>query len=104
MLMGRTKASKRLRRFLRSPASHSLLAPGRNCWQVGSVSQTGLLVDGCDYYRTFYHAAQAAERYILISGWQFDSGTALVRGTEAEQAQSKIHLLDFSTSFASASP
>ena len=95
MLMGRMKASKRLRRFLRSPASHSLLVPGRNCWQVGSVHQTGLLVDGCDYYRAFYHAAQAAERYILISGWQFDSGTALVRGAEAEQAQGKIHLLDF---------
>jgi phospholipase D1/2 len=95
MLIGRTKASKRLRRFLRSPASHSLLVPGRNCWQVGSVRQTGLLVDGSDYYRAFYHAAQAAERYILISGWQFDSGTALVRGVEAEQAQGKIHLLDF---------
>lgn len=72
-----------------------LLEPGRNCWQTGSVSQTGLLVDGCDYYRAFYRAAQAAERYILICGWQFDSGTALVRGAEAEQAQEKIHLLDF---------
>jgi len=95
MLTGRTRASRRLRRILRSPASHSLLAPGRNCWRVGSVSQTGLLVDGCDYYRAFYQAAKAAERYILISGWQFDSGTALVRGAEAEQAQDKVHLIDF---------
>ena len=68
---------------------------GRNCWQTGSVNQTGLLVDGCDYYRAFYRAAQAAERYILISGWQFDSGTALLRGAEAEQAQGKIDLLEF---------
>ena len=59
------------------------------------MSQTGLLVDGGDYYRAFYRAAQAAERYILISGWQFDSGTALLRGADAEQAQGKIHLLDF---------
>ncbi|MGZ9125256.1 MAG: phospholipase D-like domain-containing protein [Candidatus Binatia bacterium] len=89
------KASKRLRRFLRSPATHTLLKPGRNCWRTESVSQTGLLVDGDDYYRAFYRAAQAAEHYILISGWQFDSGTALLRGAEAEDAQGTIHLLDF---------
>ncbi|MGZ8445573.1 MAG: phospholipase D-like domain-containing protein, partial [Candidatus Binatia bacterium] len=89
------KASKRLRRFLRSPATHTLLKPGRNCWRTESVSHTGLLVDGDDYYRAFYRAAQAAEHYILISGWQFDSGTALLRGAEAEDAQGTIHLLDF---------
>ena len=89
------KASKRLRRLLRSPARHTLLKPGRNCWQTGPVSQTGLLIDGGDYYRAFYRAAQAAKRYILISGWQFDSGTALLRGAEAEQDEGKIHLLDF---------
>ena len=81
--------------MLRSPARHTLLEPGRNCWQRGSVSQTGLLVDGCDYYRAFYHAAKAAEHYILIFGWQFDSGTALLRGADAEQADGKIHLLEF---------
>jgi phosphatidylserine/phosphatidylglycerophosphate/cardiolipin synthase-like enzyme len=89
------KAAKRLRRFLRSPARHTLLKPGRNCWRTESVSQTGLLVDGGDYYRAFYRAAQAAERYILISGWQFDTGTALLRGADAEHAQGKIHLLEF---------
>lgn len=72
-----------------------MLQPGRNCWQIAAARHTGLLIDGCDYYRAFYRAAQAAERYILISGWQFDSGTALLRGAEAEQAQGKIQLLDF---------
>ena len=84
-----------MRRFLRSPAHRTLLVPGRNCWRVDAVDQSGLLIDGRDYYRAFYHAARAAERYILIFGWQFDSNAALLRGPDAENAAGEIHLLRF---------
>ena len=49
-----------------------ILQPEKNCWTVSKVTESGLLVDGRDYYRAFYHAARNAEEYILISGWQFD--------------------------------
>src|ERR1044071_1773005 len=55
---------------------------GANCWEVASAAQTGLLIDGRNYYRAFYQAARAAKRYILISGWQFDSDVMLLRGED----------------------
>jgi hypothetical protein len=44
-----------------------------NCPEMSVVSDTGLLIDGCDYYRAFCAASESAERHILLSGWQFDS-------------------------------
>jgi phosphatidylserine/phosphatidylglycerophosphate/cardiolipin synthase-like enzyme len=63
-----------------------ILDPGRNCSDIGEVTRTGLLIDACDYYRAFYRTAETAERYILLSGWQFDSDLRLLRGREAEEA------------------
>src|ERR1700741_5178232 len=89
------KAPKRLRRLLRSPLKQTILSPGRNCWQVDDADDSGLLIDGRDYYQAFYHAALTAERYILISGWQFDSSVVLLRGKDAEGAPGKTNLLEF---------
>ena len=89
------KAPRRLRRFIHPPARHTILTPGRNCWRIDRANATGLLVDGRDYYRAFYHSALAAEQYIFIFGWQFDSNAALLRGEDATQAQGKINLLEF---------
>jgi len=47
------------------------------------VDDAGVLVDAKDYYRAFYESARGARRSILMSGWQFDSGVRLLRGTEA---------------------
>ncbi|MDB4974599.1 MAG: hypothetical protein JWN48_2940 [Myxococcaceae bacterium] len=64
-------------------------------YRVESVDELGLLVDGDDYYREFYRAASSAERYLLLSGWQFDSDAQLLRGGEAEQATHPVTLLKF---------
>lgn len=89
------RAPQRLRRVFRSPARHSILTAGRNCWRIARAEASGLLIDGRDYYRAFYHAASAAERYILMSGWQFDSNVALLRGADTEDGQGPYDLLDF---------
>jgi phosphatidylserine/phosphatidylglycerophosphate/cardiolipin synthase-like enzyme len=81
-----------------------ILKPGKNCWKVGKVSQTGLLVDGRDYFRAFYHAACAAERYILLSGWQFDSNVTLLRGDDAQAAAGETRLLPFLNSLCEKKP
>ncbi|HWO42421.1 MAG TPA: phospholipase D-like domain-containing protein [Candidatus Eisenbacteria bacterium] len=74
---------------------NEIIRPGRNCWKVVDVSTTGLLIDGRDYYRAFYRAAKKARSYILISGWQFDSNVALLRGEDAKAAGEEPTLLSF---------
>jgi hypothetical protein len=55
-------------------------------WCEKEVTSAGLLVDGDDYFKAFYDAALGAQRTILLSGWQFDSEVALLRGKDAEGA------------------
>jgi len=72
-----------------------ILKIGDNCWKISPVTTSGLLVDGRDYYRAFYQAARQAKRYIAISGWQFDSNVALLRGADAQAAGEEASLLSF---------
>lgn len=57
---------------------------GRNAWREELTTATGLLIDADDYYRAFYSSARNASRYILMSGWQFDSSVPLLRGAAAD--------------------
>jgi phosphatidylserine/phosphatidylglycerophosphate/cardiolipin synthase-like enzyme len=70
------------------------LTAGRNCWDISDAKETGLLIDGRDYYRAFYRAASKAERSILICGWQFDSDVCLVRGQDVPEGKD-VGLLSF---------
>jgi phospholipase D1/2 len=75
-----------------------IVDPPRNCWAVARARQAGLLVDASDYYVAFYQAALEARRYILLSGWQFDSGVELLRGDDtglAKRAGAPTTLLPF---------
>jgi phospholipase D1/2 len=73
---------------------NSILNRGRNCWDICEAKETGLLIDGRDYYLAFYRAASKAKRYIFICGWQFDSDVCLVRGQDASEGKD-IGLLSF---------
>ncbi|MBZ0157330.1 MAG: phospholipase [Alphaproteobacteria bacterium] len=81
-----------------------ILRKGRNYWHTGKVDETGILVDGRDYYRLFYHAALNAREYILISGWQFDSETTLLRGEDEKEARGEVRFLAFLNSLCEAKP
>ena len=72
-----------------------ILQPEKNCWTISKVKESGLLIDGRDYYRAFYQAARNAEEYILISGWQFDSDVALLRGIDADAVGESAQFLTF---------
>ena len=67
-----------------------VLQIGKNCWDIAAATETGLLIDGCDYYCAFYQVAGKAQRYILISGWQFDSDVSLVRGEDAREGDEDL--------------
>lgn len=77
--------------------NHSpILVPGRNCWTAAApVHASGLLIDGRNYYRSFYRAAQQAQRYLLIAGWKFTSDVRLLRGIDAADAGGEVHFLPF---------
>ncbi len=72
-----------------------VLRPGVNAWCEHDTSLAGVLVDGDDYFKAFYDAAAAAEHSILLSGWQFDSDVALLRGKDAERATLPVTLKAF---------
>ncbi|MEW6269449.1 MAG: phospholipase, partial [Thermodesulfobacteriota bacterium] len=60
-----------------------IVEPGHNAWREVSAEDSGVVVDAADYYRAFYVGAAAAHRYVLMCGWQFDSGVPLLRGEDA---------------------
>jgi phosphatidylserine/phosphatidylglycerophosphate/cardiolipin synthase-like enzyme len=63
--------------------TQGILAAGRNLWRRVAVEDSRVIVDAADYYRAFYAAAERAQRSIVISGWQFDRGVELLRGSDA---------------------
>ncbi len=70
-----------------------ILAPGRNCYLLPSAKECRAIVDARAYYRAFYRAACRARRSILIAGWQFHTGVALLRGEDAEGAPYPVTFL-----------
>jgi len=72
-----------------------ILKPGRNCFENSGVNEAGVYVDGGEYYTAFYRAALKARKYIIISGWQFDSEAQLLRGAEARHARREVRMLRF---------
>lgn len=72
-----------------------ILIPGDTCWCFARADRAGVLVDGSNYYRAFYRAAEQAQRSLLIAGWQFNSDALLLRGADAQQATLPLELLTF---------
>lgn len=71
------------------------LAADRHYFESAEMTGGAVIVDARAYYRAFYRAALAAERYIWIAGWQFDSEVALLRGEDARDAPLPVTLLAF---------
>jgi phosphatidylserine/phosphatidylglycerophosphate/cardiolipin synthase-like enzyme len=83
--------------------ARAILQPGRNAWRQVAVPAAGVIVDAADYYYAFYWAARQARRSILMSGWQFDSGVALLRGADAP-AGAEVRFLKFLDGLCASNP
>src|SRR5690606_17395569 len=59
-----------------------LLEPGVSCTTIKPITHARVLVDGQDYYATFREAARRAQRYICLTGWQFDTRANLAPDEE----------------------
>jgi len=62
-----------------------ILELSRNAFVKAEAEQSALLIDARNYYRTLYRALEQAEHYAIITGWQFESGVCLLRGTDASK-------------------
>jgi len=71
-----------------------ILEVPRTAFVTAEAEQSGLLIDARDYYRTLYRALECAQDYVLLSGWQFESGVPLLRGKDAEHATRPVKLLE----------
>ena len=64
------------------PASRApdqpLLAPGDTCWKLARAPRFAVLIDAADYYANLRSAILAAERSVVIVGWDIDSRVCLV--------------------------
>ena len=73
----------------------SIVEQPRNVFASADAEQSRLLIDARDYYCAVYRALEQAQHYAVLSGWQFDSGVALLRGPDAELATRPVTLLKF---------
>jgi len=56
-----------------------LFSAGENVWRTARAERFAWLIDGEDYFRAVRESMEAAEREILIVGWDIDSRIELIR-------------------------
>ena len=82
-----------MREPLEMTQERRLLVPGKTCAEIHSVDEAGVLVDAESYYRAVHRAIVRAKRYVLMSGWQFDTDVELLRGDDARSPEAPTSLL-----------
>lgn len=55
------------------PTRTGALEPGRNCWRIERADQAALIVDAANYFSVVREAMMAAEKRIMLIGWDFDA-------------------------------
>ncbi len=56
-----------------------LFSAGENVWRTARAGRCAWLIDGEDYFRALRESMEAAEREIVIVGWDIDSRLELIR-------------------------
>ena len=64
-------------------STKGLFVTGENCWRVAKAEKASVLVDAAAYFTALEAALRAAEKSILIVGWDFD-GRIRLRPQESE--------------------
>ncbi len=67
-----------------------VLNSGDNCWCIERADRASVLIDGADYFAAFAEACRAAQRQILILGWDFDRRERLHRDNEQRDLPDEI--------------
>jgi phosphatidylserine/phosphatidylglycerophosphate/cardiolipin synthase-like enzyme/uncharacterized membrane protein YdjX (TVP38/TMEM64 family) len=64
--------------MVRREAGQPLLAEGETCWKIAHAPRFAVLIDAAEYYANLRSAILAAERSVVIVGWDIDSRVRLV--------------------------
>jgi phospholipase D1/2 len=54
-----------------------ILKQGQNCWCIDEIKELSLLIDGDNYFKAFFDAAEQAKRSIKIVGFELESWLGL---------------------------
>ncbi|MGD8541314.1 MAG: hypothetical protein PVI39_03425, partial [Desulfobacteraceae bacterium] len=76
-----------------SPRNNSAAAPlkpGVNCWRVEKADRVAVIVDAADYFAAFAESCRAAQRQILILGWDFDRHERLHRDDRERELPDRL--------------
>jgi len=73
--------------------SHTILEPGRNCWQVARANAFYAIQDAADYFRLVREAILRARESIFILGWDIAGGINLVPGQPEDGAPVRLDRL-----------
>ncbi len=60
-----------------APVLTPIIEPGRNCWRIERAARATVVVDAAAYFHFVREAMEAAEKRILLIGWDFDVRTPL---------------------------
>ncbi len=63
-----------------SNTTASIFRPDENCWRVARADRMALIVDAADYFRVLRQIFLAAERELLLIGWDFDFEIEMLPG------------------------
>ncbi len=66
------------------------LKPGVNCWRVEEADRVAVIVDAADYFAAFAESCRAAQRQILILGWDFDRHERLHRDERERELPDRL--------------
>ncbi len=84
--------------------NEKILKSGKNCYRIAPSDQTDVLIDAALFYKAVYHSILKAQKYLLFSGWQFDSRVCLLRGKDADAAGYPVAFLPLLQRVASERP
>ena len=73
-----------------SASRTSSLVTGENCWRIEVADRVALIIDAADYFRVARKAMMAAERQILLIGWDFDTRIDLVKDAGGDGAPTTL--------------
>jgi phosphatidylserine/phosphatidylglycerophosphate/cardiolipin synthase-like enzyme len=69
------------------------LNAGRNCWRIETASKATVIVDAADYFEAARSAMLAAERRIMLIGWDFDARIKLSPDDDIDLGTFILHLV-----------
>ncbi|MDB5688370.1 MAG: phospholipase [Sphingomonas bacterium] len=64
--------------------------PGETCWRIEQAGRAAVIIDAEDYFRIARAAMLAAEKRIMLIGWDFDARIRLGPPDEANGAPEKV--------------